>query len=75
MKRETVEALIGRIASIEAEVAVLHSMVEGEVLALDQRQYLARCFDLLHMELAAVGSYIAGLPPARAANVVTESCD
>ncbi|HVE72013.1 MAG TPA: hypothetical protein VNI54_11650 [Thermoanaerobaculia bacterium] len=62
MKPETVEALVGRIKAIEAEVGVLQSTVEGEVLAPNQRQYLARCFDLLHMELAAVRSYIAELP-------------
>ncbi|HEX6097348.1 MAG TPA: hypothetical protein VF432_13550 [Thermoanaerobaculia bacterium] len=32
--------------------------VEGEVLAPNQRQYLARCFDLLHMELAAVRRHL-----------------
>lgn len=58
MKPETVEALVGRIEAIAAEVGVLQSTVEGEVLAPNQRQYLARCFDLLHMELAAVRSYI-----------------
>lgn len=62
MKPETVEALVGRIEAIEAEVGVLRSTVEGEVLAPNQRQYLARCFDLLHMELAAVRSYIDEMP-------------
>lgn len=72
MKAEIVETLTVRIEAIETEVALLQSMVEEEVLAPNQRQYLARCFDLLHMELAAVRSYIAGLPSSR---VVTESCD
>ena len=62
MKPETVEALVGRIEAIEAEVGVLQSAVGGELLAPNQRQYLARCFDLLHMELAAVRDYIAELP-------------
>jgi hypothetical protein len=61
MKQETMDALIARIQSIEAEVGVLQSAVEAEVLAANQQQYLARCFDLLHLELTAVRSYIAAL--------------
>lgn len=61
MKPESVNALITRLESIEAEVGVLQKTLEEELLAANQQQYLARCFDLLHMELAAVRSYIAGL--------------
>lgn len=61
MKQETMDALIARLQSIEAEVGVLQSTVEAEVLAANQQQYLARCFDLLHLELSAVRSYIAAL--------------
>ncbi|MFL6247866.1 MAG: hypothetical protein ACJ74H_17725 [Thermoanaerobaculia bacterium] len=39
----------------------MQSTVAAEPLALHQQQYLARCFDLLHMELAAVRTYIAEL--------------
>ncbi|HYC93798.1 MAG TPA: hypothetical protein VEO54_31635 [Thermoanaerobaculia bacterium] len=66
MKAETVEALVGRIHAVEAEVDVLHSAVAAETLPASQQQYLARCFDLLRMELAAVRTYIAD---------VTERCD
>lgn len=61
MKPETTDALIARIRSIEAEVGLLRAAVEAEPLAANQQQYLARCFDLLHMELAAVRTYIAEL--------------
>ncbi len=61
MRDETAEALIARIRSIEADVGAMQAAVEAEELAPSQRQYLARCFDLLHMELAAVRIYIDGL--------------
>ncbi|HEX7150695.1 MAG TPA: hypothetical protein VF618_04335 [Thermoanaerobaculia bacterium] len=61
MKRETADVLIRRIQAMEAEVNVLRSTVDGETLAANQQQYLARCFDLLHMELTAVRSYIDAL--------------
>jgi hypothetical protein len=61
MRQETVDALIAQIQSIEGEVRVLQSTVDAELLGANQRQYLARCFDLLHMELTAVRSYLAGL--------------
>ena len=61
MKPETVDTFIGRIEAIEAEVGLLQATMEGEGLAPSERQYLARCFDLLHIELAAVRSYIAAL--------------
>ena len=40
---------------------MLREAIAAEPLALNQQQYLARCFDLLHMELAAVRTYIADL--------------
>lgn len=61
MTAEAVDALIARIQSMDADVEVLRTAVDAEALAANQRQYLARCFDLLHMELAAVRSYIEGL--------------
>ncbi|HEX2122239.1 MAG TPA: hypothetical protein VHL59_11400 [Thermoanaerobaculia bacterium] len=39
----------------------LQITVAAEPLAVNQLQYLARCFDLLHMELTAVRTYIADL--------------
>lgn len=61
MRPQTVDALIARIQSIEGEVGALQFTVAGEALSGNQRQYLDRCFDLLHMELSAVRSYIADL--------------
>jgi hypothetical protein len=58
---ETADGLIARIRSIEADVDRLRSNVAAEPLAANQQQYLARCFDLLHMELAAVRTYLAEL--------------
>lgn len=56
---ETADALIARIRSIEADVDMVQATVAAQPLAANQQQYLARCFDLLHMELAAVRTYIA----------------
>lgn len=61
MSPETADAVIARIRSIETEVEALQGAVEAEPLAGSQQQYLARCFDLLHMELTAVRTYIANL--------------
>lgn len=61
MRTETVDALLARIHSIETEVEVLQSTVDAERITESDRQYLARCFDLLHMELTAVRNYIAEL--------------
>ena len=58
MRPETVLVLTNRIRAIEAEIDVLHASVDAEPLAANQRQYLGRCFDLLHMELAAVRTFI-----------------
>jgi hypothetical protein len=66
MKPETADALVARIHAIEGEVDVLRSAVAAETLPANQQQYLARCFDLLHMELTAVRTYITD---------VTERCD
>lgn len=61
MKEETVDAVVARIQSIEAELKALQSTLDTEPLAANQRQYLARCFDLLHIELTAVRAYLAEL--------------
>ncbi len=59
---ETAGDLIARIRSIECDVKALQITVAAEPLTVNQRQYLARWFDLLHMELTAVRTYIADLP-------------
>jgi hypothetical protein len=59
MKSETADAMIARLHAIEAEVNVLQSAVAAEPLPANQQQYLTRCFDLLHMELTALRTYIA----------------
>lgn len=61
MKAETIDAVIAHIQSMHASVEVLRKTVDAEPLAANQRQYLARCFDLLQMELTAVRSYIEAL--------------
>lgn len=61
MNAKTINAVIAHVESIDAQVEVLRATLETEALAADQRQYLARCFDLLHIELSAVRSYIEGL--------------
>ena len=58
---ETTNAIIARIRWIETELKALRSTVDGEMLASSQRQYLARCFELLEMELTAVRTYLADL--------------
>jgi hypothetical protein len=62
MRPETTDALTGRIRSIEAELDALQSAIAAEQLARSERQYLARCFELLHMELDAVRACIVELP-------------
>ncbi len=59
MISDTAETLIARIRSIESEVDALQKIISAEALPENHRRYLARCFDLLHMELAAVRVYIA----------------
>ncbi|MFP5245509.1 MAG: hypothetical protein ACLGH0_02355 [Thermoanaerobaculia bacterium] len=58
---ETADSLIARIRSIEADVDIVRKTIAAEPLAANQQQYLARCFDLLDMELAAVRTYITDL--------------
>ena len=58
---DTAERLIARIGSLETELDMLQAAIAAEPLAANQQQYLARCFDLLHMELTAVRTYVADL--------------
>lgn len=61
MKAETVDALVAHIRSIDAQVEALRASVDAEPLPASQRQYLARCCDLLHLELTAARSCLEGL--------------
>lgn len=47
-----------RLRSIESEIHALHSAIDAQPLAPSQRQYLARCFDLLQIELTALRTYL-----------------
>lgn len=59
MSPETATALTARIRSIETEIDALQSAIAEEPLASSERQYLARCFALLRMELEAVRACVA----------------
>lgn len=61
MEAETVEVVIIRVQSIEADIAALRRTVEAERLLASDRQYLARCFDLLDMELGVLREYLGGV--------------
>lgn len=53
--------VIASVQSVEKEIASMRLKVGAEALDEADRQYLARCFDLLEMELDALRQYIAGL--------------
>ncbi len=61
MQSETMAAVLARVQTIESDVAAVRRMVDGEALAVSDRQYLARCFDLLDMEVRALLQYLGGL--------------
>ena len=61
MLEETAGALVRHVQTIESDVAALRQVLEAEQLALSDRQYLTRCFELLDMELVAIRQYIDGL--------------
>lgn len=62
MNPQTADTLTARIHSIEAEIDALQSSIDAEQLPSSERQYLARCFELLHMELDAVRACIVEHP-------------
>ncbi len=62
LERQTIEPVIARIERVESEVVDLQRTVEIEILAVSDRQYLSRCFDLLNMELRALREYVGELP-------------
>lgn len=61
MEPETIGAVIARVSAIESDVAALRRTVDGETLAVSDHQYLARCFDLLDIELHALRQYLDGM--------------
>ena len=61
MLEETAGALVRHVQTIESDVAALRQVLEAEQLAVSDRQYLTRCFELLDMELVAIRQYIDGL--------------
>jgi hypothetical protein len=62
MDAETIGVVISRVQRIESDVDALRQTIDAEMLAVSDRQYLSRCFDLLNMELEALRQYIGGLP-------------
>ncbi|HEX6096267.1 MAG TPA: hypothetical protein VF432_08090 [Thermoanaerobaculia bacterium] len=64
MNAETIGAVIVRVQAIEADIAALRRMIDGEALLVSDHQYLSRCFDLLTMELEAMRQYLQGLSAA-----------
>lgn len=61
MDAETIGAVISRVAAIESDISGLRRTIDAEQLAVSDRQYVARCFDLLNMELEALRQYLGGL--------------
>ena len=61
MDVEMIGAVIARVETIERDIGALRRTIDAEPLPVSDRQYLSRCFDLLHMELAAVRQYLGGL--------------
>lgn len=61
MQTETVGTLLDQLHRIEEQVGALRRTLDRETLAVSDRQYLSRCFDLLDMELGALGQYLDGL--------------
>lgn len=60
----TMEAVISHLDSMQSDLSELRRVLDAEPLAVSDRQYVARCFDLLSMELDALRQYLGGLPPA-----------
>lgn len=61
MEAGTIGVLLDQVHAIEEQIRALRRTVDGEALAVSDRQYLSRCFDLLDMELGAIGQYIDGM--------------
>jgi hypothetical protein len=61
MDPETIGAVLSRVEGIESDVGALRRTIDAEALSVSDRQYVSRCFDLLHMELEALRQYLGGL--------------
>lgn len=61
MQPETLGGFIVRLSAIESDLVALRTTLDREELAVSDRQYLKRCFELLAMELSAIRQYVAGL--------------
>jgi hypothetical protein len=61
MNAETIEAVMTHMQAIESDIDGMRRAIDAESLAASDRQYLARCFDLLNMEVEALRQYIGGL--------------
>lgn len=61
MDSETIGALLSRVQAIESDIGALRRAIDGESLALSDRNYLSRCFDLLAIELDAVRECLRGM--------------
>jgi prefoldin subunit 5 len=64
MDPQTIETVIARVEAIESEIAALRQAIDRHELAVSDRQYLSRCFELLTMELEALRSYLRGVAHA-----------
>ena len=61
MTAEMLATLVTRVQEIALDVASLRRMVDEQELAVSDRQYVSRCFDLLDMELGALRQYLDGM--------------
>ncbi|MGN6183665.1 MAG: hypothetical protein ACTHQM_08440 [Thermoanaerobaculia bacterium] len=61
MTSDHVSSAIARLQSITTDVDALRRSLDEHDLALTDRQYLSRCFELLSMELGAVSDYLRGM--------------
>ena len=61
MNGAVITAVLSRIETMESDLGRLRVIVDAEQLSISDQQYVARCFDLLHMELEALRQYLGGL--------------
>jgi hypothetical protein len=61
MNQETTADVLARLEELQRGVDALRRTVDGSRYAISDRQYLARCFDLLTMEMTALREYLAGM--------------
>jgi hypothetical protein len=58
MEQTNVDAAISRLRTIATEVGALRQELDELGLAVSDRQYVSRCFDLLGMELTALQEFL-----------------